>query len=442
MRAALYIRVSSDEQRKKGFSLPEQKHALEEYAEKKGYTVVDIYADEGISASKKPHLRHDFQRMLSDIRKGKIDIIVFIKLDRWFRNVGDYYRTQTILDEHGVKWECALEDYDTTTRTGRLNLNIKLTIAEDEAANTSERVKFVLDAKVRNREPNTGMQPYGYKIEKIDGVKRIVKDPKLEDEVEEMFELFFVLGSGYAVAKHINKKYGRKYSDTTVVRRLKTLAYTGEYRGIMDYYPAYITHEQHAQILKMMSKHRRTGKGKKIYLFSGMVTCPECGKTLASCTSNKKTLAYRCRYHEMQGCPFKSYVKESDIEKFLLENISSELCRYNLKIAAKEKKKKKVSPLQYEKQLERLNNVYVMGNISDEEYRISSAEIKAKIADLNAENNETQSIPKDVLKLLSDKTFPSIYDKLTREEKRTLWQSVIDEIKIKDSSPDSIRFIE
>ena len=64
----------------------------------------------------------------------------------------------------------------------------KLTIAEDEAANTSERVKFVLDAKVRNKEPNTGTQPFGYKIEKIDGVKRIVKDPETEKETEKWNE--------------------------------------------------------------------------------------------------------------------------------------------------------------------------------------------------------------------------------------------------------------
>ena len=216
MRCAIYIRVSSAEQRREGYSLPEQRRVLTEYAKKQGYKIVDVYADEGISASKKPHLRHDFQRMMRDVEAGLIDIIIFIKLDRWFRNVGDYYRTQEILDRHGVKWESVLEDYDTTTRTGRLNLNIKLTIAEDEAANTSERVKFVLDAKVRNKEPNTGTQPFGYKIEKIDGVKRIVKDPETEKETEDMFRMWFATRSAYQVTNYINNTYGRNLSDTTI----------------------------------------------------------------------------------------------------------------------------------------------------------------------------------------------------------------------------------
>lgn len=273
----------------------EQKRVLTEYAEEQGYKIVDIYADEGISASKKPHLRHDFQRMMRDVQSGLIDIIIFIKLDRWFRNVGDYYRTQSILDAHNVKWKSVLEDYDTTTRTGRLNLNIKLTIAEDEAANTSERVKFVLDAKVRNGEPNTGTQPFGYKIEK---------------------------------------------------------------------------------------------------------------------------------------------------EEYLLSNIKNELENYKTNIKSKLRKKAPENPAVYENQLERLNNVYIMGNISNEEYNRKAAELKAKIADLKAGNNQADTIPQDTMKLLSDSSFPALYNRLNRKERRALWASIIDKIKIEGTKPSSIKFLE
>lgn len=442
MRCAIYIRVSSAEQRREGYSLPEQRRVLTEYAEKQGYKIVDVYADEGISASKKPHLRHDFQRMMRDVEAGLIDIIIFIKLDRWFRNVGDYYRTQEILDRHGVKWESVLEDYDTTTRTGRLNLNIKLTIAEDEAANTSERVKFVLDAKVRNKEPNTGTQPFGYKIEKIDGVKRIVKDPETEKETEDMFRMWFATRSAYQVTNYINNTYGRNLSDTTIARRLKNIAYTGEYKGISGYRPAYITHEQHAEILRSFQKHTRRSRQNKIYLFSGMVICPECGHVLASCTSNKTTLAYRCRYHMTRGCTYRHIVKEEDIENYLIENIGKHLKCYSFKIAAKNKKRSSVSPKKYEDQLERLNNVYIMGNISSEEYQQQSSALKAKIADLKAGKSQKAPIPQDVIKLLSDNKFPSLYNDLLREEKRALWRSCIDSISVNGTSPCSIRFIE
>ena len=158
MNVALYIRVSSDEQARHGLSLPEQRATLLNYAKENKYTVVDIYADEGFTASKQPHRRKEFQRMLRDCRAGLIEKIVFLKLDRWFRSVRDYYRTQDVLDECNVTWECVLEDYDTTTRAGKLNLNIRLAIAEDEAANASERVKFVFNGKVSRKEAITGMQ--------------------------------------------------------------------------------------------------------------------------------------------------------------------------------------------------------------------------------------------------------------------------------------------
>lgn len=437
MRCALYVRVSSDEQRRKGFSLPEQRKALEEHAKKKGYTIVDTYADEGISASKKPHLRHEFQRMMNDVAAGYIDIIVFLKIDRWFRSVRDYYKTQDFLDKHGVKWETVIEEYDTTSRTGKLNLNIKLTIAEDEALSTSERVKFVLDGKLLNKEPVTGNQPFGYKIFTKDGKKYIDYDPETRAECEDMFNYFFSTLSGYETTKYINEKYGRNHADNTITRRLKNIAYTGEHRGVIDYRPPYITHEQRAIILNVFSQNTRTPrKENKVYLFSGLIKCPECGKKLASCTSNKTTLAYRCRYHAMNVCDYRHTVKEELVEEYLLDNIFKE---YRFKTKVK-KKKKAESPIKYEEQLERLNNVYILGNISKTSYDKKVAELKSKIADLRAENSAHGSIPQSTIDMLSNGQFSAIYEGLERKEQRAFWKSLVDSIEI-DGENVSINFI-
>lgn len=444
MRCALYIRVSSDEQRRKGFSLPEQKKTLYKYAEEKGYTIVDLYADEGVSASKNPQRRHEFQRMMSDVVAGKIDIIVFIKLDRWFRAVRDYYLTQEILDKHNVKWECALEDYDTTTRTGRLNLNIKLTIAEDEAANASERVKFILDAKAQNKEPVTGNQPFGYMITKIDGVKRIVKDPNTQAECEDMFNHFFETASAYKTAQYLNSNYGRNHADNTIARRLKNPAYTGEYRGIADYRPAYITHDQHAQILQILSRNaRRPRNGNRVYLFSRLLKCPDCGRSLVSCVANKKHIGYRCNFHYVDSCQYKYMVREKYIEEYLLENILPAIKEYMISFNERAEKVKKLNPRKLEERLDRLNNVYIMGNISEADYQKQAAKLKAEIANLKAKNSVSCPIPQDSLKLLSDEQFPAIYESLSRESKRALWQTIISRIKIKPESTliESISFV-
>ena len=143
-----------------------------------------------------------------------------------------------------------------------------------------------------------------------------------------------------------------------------------------------------------------------------------------------------------RGCTYRHIVKEKDIENYLIENIGKHLKCYSFKIAAKNKKRSSVSPKKYEDQLERLNNVYIMGNISSEEYQQQSSALKAKIADLKAGKSQKAPIPQDVIKLLSDNKFPSLYRDLSREEKRALWRSCIDSISVNGTSPCSIRFIE
>lgn len=136
-RAALYIRVSTEEQAMHGYSLDAQREALTHYARNHGMEISSIYIDDGVTARKSFRVRPQFNRMLQDVQADKLDIILFIKLDRWFRNVSDYYEVQKILDAHNVDWAATEEQYDTTTANGRLNLNIRLAIAQDESGRTS-----------------------------------------------------------------------------------------------------------------------------------------------------------------------------------------------------------------------------------------------------------------------------------------------------------------
>lgn len=127
-RSALYIRVSHEEQAMNGYSLQAQENRLRQYALEHNYQIVECYRDEGISARSRPGRRKEFARMLQDVQAGRIDCILFIKLDRWFRNVSDFYTYQAILDKYNVVWETTEEDYNTNTAQGRLYLNIKLSL--------------------------------------------------------------------------------------------------------------------------------------------------------------------------------------------------------------------------------------------------------------------------------------------------------------------------
>lgn len=188
IRVAIYIRVSTEEQAKHGYSIESQKSRLIEWAKEHNYQVVDIYADEGKSARTKISNRKELLRLLDDVKSDKIDRIIIWRLDRWFRNVADYYRIQDLLDKYNVDWECSDEEFNTSTSNGRLYLNIKLSIAQNESDQTSDRIKFNFENMVRNKRPISGALPIGYKIEGEKQNKRVVKDPELSQMAIDMFD--------------------------------------------------------------------------------------------------------------------------------------------------------------------------------------------------------------------------------------------------------------
>lgn len=199
MRAALYIRVSSEEQARHGLSLQEQRDTLTRYAKANKMTVAGIYEDAGISARKPYKKRHALLRLLDDCKAGKVDTILFIKLDRWFRNVAGYYDVQTRLDQYGVTWQATEEDYETRTASGRLKVNIMLSVAQDEADRTSERIKFINDGKRAKGQPAGSKAPLGYIIKD----RQYQIDNDTADAARDMFAAYIKLQSVLGVKKYM-----------------------------------------------------------------------------------------------------------------------------------------------------------------------------------------------------------------------------------------------
>ena len=143
-RVALYIRVSGEEQKIHGLSLEAQQERLETYARERGWIITGIYIDAAKTARKNLHKRAEFQRMIESVKRNEIDILLFCRLDRWFRSVADYYKVMEILQEHHCEWLTTDEEYDTTTANGRLYINVKLSIAQNEADIDGERIAVLL----------------------------------------------------------------------------------------------------------------------------------------------------------------------------------------------------------------------------------------------------------------------------------------------------------
>lgn len=435
LRAGLYERVSTEEQKLRGYSIETQIDNLTEYCHKNKIKIVDHYTDRGISGAKPPLKRPALQRLIEDVQAGKIDIILFTKLDRWFRSVKEYFKVQEILDKHRVEWRAIHEDYDTTTANGQMAITIFLAVAQNERDRTAERIKVVLDHKRKNKEACFGGHalPLGYTKEPDEnGVMRLVKDPETQDAVQEFWDILIKSYNLNKAIRHMINVYGIKKDWKSWKRMTQSDFYCGIHRGVQDYCPAYVSPDD---FLKFQEREtvKATPSG-SVYLFRGMMRCPECGNKLCGDTTRKKYgvyKAYRCTIRG-RGCNNHSVISERKIEKQLLarlaEFLKNDIARVEIE-NAKPKPKPKTDVKALKERKRRLTVAYMAGNVPDDQYLRDDAELTALIE--KAESEQPPK-PRDVqpLKAVLETDFVSIYQTLDDEEKQEFWQRLIREIKL------------
>lgn len=454
LRVALYIRVSTEEQAKFGISLAAQEDALVRYAAEQGFKVVNIYRDEGNSARKPVSKRPVMLQLLEDVKAGKIDRILFTKFDRWSRNVREYHNVQAILDAHNVTWQAILENYDTLTADGRLRVNIMLSVNESEADRDSERIKFVFEGKRRRKEwcftGGPDQWPYGYRPEVIDGVKRCVKDPEKEVIVQDFWDYVVKYSSVRKAGMYCCEKYGITRNYRTWMGTARNELYTGTFHGVEDYCPAYVSRSDWERIILGHEIVKKTQKVDRVYLFTGLIRCPDCGNTLKATFKTypsdrtKEYNGYRCNNAKLRTCSFRHQLSERKVENYLLENIQAEMHSYILKVEVAEKKKQRKPNVQnlvkLNEQLRRLNVIYIAGNIADEEYVLETKRIKAAIEKAKKTDGQARPVNLEGLKTFLESNFLSIYDTLSKEDQQCIWRSIIDEIYVEGTTVTGVKF--
>ena len=452
LRVALYPRVSTEEQAAHGYSLELQEEALVRYANDHGYKIVGIYRDEGNSARKPVMKRKVMLQLLEDVKAGKIDRILFLKLDRWFRNVREYHVVQEILEAHNVTWQATMEEYDTVTANGRLRVNIMLSVAENESDRTSERIKFVFDGKRKRKEwcftGGTDQWPYGYMPQVIDGVKRCVKNPETEPIVQDFWDYVVKYNSVRKAGMFVCEKYGITRNYRTWMVTARNELYTGTFHGVEDYCPAYISRADWERIILGHELIKKTQSPDRVYLFTGLIRCPDCGNTLKATFKTypndrtKEYNGYRCNNGRLRTCTFNHQLSEKKIEKYLLGNIQSLLEEHitTAEIAEKERRQqpKAMDAVNLAEKLRRLNTIYMAGNISDEDYMTESRRLKAAIEKAKAQDEQNAPPNLEALRAFLQSDFLTIYDSLSKEDRRRIWRSVIQEILIDGSTPTGI----
>lgn len=450
LRIALYIRVSTEEQARNGYSLSSQKERLYEYCKEKGYKVIGLYADEGKSARTKLRNRKELLRLVEDVKRNEIDRIIFWRLDRWFRNVADYYKVQEILDKYNVDWECTDEEYNTTTSNGRLHLNIKLSIAQNESDQTSDRIKFNFDMMVKNGKVIVGKQgmPLGYTITGEKKNKVMIKDIETENIANDMWENIKITGSIRKTLFYINNKYNLNICYDSMRHYFTNEKYYGCYKGIENYCPAYVSKNDFDYVQTLIKKNYKLNK-RHDYIFSGLLVCPSCNRKLAGFTSiTKKDTnkifrypSYRCNYrYSYHQCTYSKKPVEKTIETFLIENIKNEINKYIVttnEVSAKDDIVSSINVNKLQLKLERLNELYIDGRISKEKYDLEYEKVNIQIKEFNIKKEE---INYSKLEQILDIDIASMYDKLSNINKRNFWTKFIDYIIIKEDGEYDIHF--
>ena len=457
-RCAIYIRVSTAEQMMHGKSLEAQREYLEVYAREHNMVIAGVYADEGKTARKELKKRKAIHALLEDVKAGKIDVILFWRLDRWFRNLSDFYKVQDILDEYHVRWISTSEPgINMETRDGRLQLNVVLSIGQNEVDTTSERIKFVNEASIRQGklifgDANMG---YGYKSGTVNGVKCMIKDPEREEAVNAFYQYFFKHQSKTGALKYIQENYDPDFSYSSMRTLLSSEFYKGTYRGA-PYCPAYLSPEDWDRLQKISDKNIKVNRSNRVYLFSGLIYCPNCDNLLSGCgcssiitrkTGAKRTYCYyRCNKAYMDNhCNYRHRLSQNLVESYLLEHLEDEYQKYHIRsgqIHEKQKKeKKRKTPEKFRSELERLNLLFQKGRVEWEYYNKEYSRIENELKEALAIQPEIERDVSYVNEIIQS-DFRSMYAKLSLENRRAFWRSIISDIHVtKDSTVKEVNFL-
>ena len=432
-RTAIYLRVSSDKQAKEGDSIPAQRDALRKYIDDRDeLTFAGEYIDDGISGTKAD--RDELQRLLDDVEAGKIDLIIFTKLDRWFRSVRHYSATQEKLDRHGVGWTAIWEPiYDTTNPAGRMIINQMMSIAQFEAENTSTRIRQVQAYKVSQGEVISGSTPPGYSIVN----KKLVPNEDAPN-VREAFETYDRTGSLADVTRQCSGLHGLPRTQGAIKKVLRNRIYIGEHPGNDHFCPPIVPRDLFDRVQVGLSRNVKKDQ-KYAYIFSGLIRCAECGRSFAANTRTRKrgnsvgvTPQYRCQLHYIRKpaqCPNAKVISETALEKYLIghlrEQIGELVLAYDIKTAPVKDRSAQIKVL--ENKIRKLKELYVNDLITLEEYKTDKEEYQKQIEELSDESPR-EADPEQLRKLL-ETNFEEVYWKMERPEKRRLWRAILKEIR-------------
>ena len=398
--AGIYIRVSTFDQVREGFSLGEQEERLKEFCNFRRYNIYKIYQDAGISA--KNDKRPAYQEMIEDVKKGNINVIVALKLARLTRSVYDIEKLMKFVNDYECDIDCMADESNTTTSNGRMVMRIMTSVSQNEIEKCSERTKFGMAGAIKNGHiPNrTGL---GFKRKN----KKLVPDPLTKDIIVRIFDLYLEGKSHQAIANIYNKEkvLGKtNWYDSTIQKILSNELYKGDYvNGKRTKHPTYyenviepiVSKEKWESCQYQKLRNARHYERTATYLFTNKLKCSKCGNFLGG-HATTKTNGKKYYYYKCNTC--KTYFNEIDIEKelkaFMLELAKQDDLINNyytpfIKSKLEDKTedyKKEIKDL--DKQLDRIKTAYIKGVVKLEDFDKEIKHIEYQKSDLEKRQKE------------------------------------------------------
>ena len=460
-KCGLYMRVSTEDQVREGFSLPEQKERIEAYCKFKGNEINDYYQDAGISA-KTGNYRPEFERLKADIKSKKINTIISLKLDRFTRSIYDWEELITFLDENDAYIDCVNDDINTTTANGKMISRLLVSVSQNEIERTSERTKIGLAGAIKQGHiPH--IAPLGYKHEN----KTLVIDYSTKDVVVRIFDLYY---NGYSYQKistlfNEEKVLGKNnWRDSTIQNILQNEIYKGDFvHGKRTKTPTYYENVVEPIISKEMwedcqvqkKKNSRSFQRTLTYLYLQKLKCPKCNRILGGKATTKKN-GTPYFYYYCNDC--KISIKENAINEYFNQFIN-ELVEYDsvvnqfflpmIRQRFDEPRDKLKSELDEQNaKLERIRKAYINGAFDLDIYNNETSIVEKAISKLKEEleatdcAEELRFTPKDILlkrdidflnRMMMNKQYEErtrTWKDYTREEQAELIMKYVDEIKL------------
>ena len=468
--AGIYVRVSTEEQSREGFSLKEQEERLKEFCNFKRYEIYKIYKDAGISA--KNDKRPAYQEMMSDVKNKNINVIVAFKLDRLTRSVYDIEKLMKTVNDYECDIDCMADESNTTTSNGRMVMRIMTSVSQNEIEKCSERTKLGMVGAIKSGHiPNR--TPLGFK--RID--KKLVPDLITKDVIVRVFDLYLEGKSHQTIANIYNKEkvLGRtNWYDSTIQKILSNELYKGDFvNGKRTKHPTYyenvvdsiVSKEKWESCQYQKQRNARHYERTATYLFTNKLKCSKCGCFLGGSATTKPN-GKKYYYYKCKHC--KTYFNEFDIETSLFV-LMNELIKedellnnyYTPFIKSKLENNqidfdKQIKEL--DKQMDRIKNAYIKGilKINDFDKEIKHIEFQRK--DLLKKQKEQKqyenlSFTIDDLLILQDEqevdsfVNPESYlqnfnkwDKLEKSEQQRIIGKYIDNITI-EKKADYIKIV-